>query len=480
MPRVNSHIEALFLCGISILAAVYTVLDSARGDLGGKGQFQLSFVPGSLDSSGRFMGGTELRVLTTHGDKLYAGNGYWEDRPGAEGLQGAQILVLDGSGAQWRVDHTFDERMPNGRPRNLAISALSEVSFATDSTGERLPRPASLLIASTWDLTGTTRVFSRDDATGAWAATTLAQDRTAPDFLPQVRSFVAHRDRQTGIESVFAGQDPRGVFSGVYDAMVTGRIRWGSAPELDLSGISTSAFPGLAGRLRVSSFAECNGRLYAAVGQQIYERIDGPEPHWRLLYTNPHPGRSETGLRGLTSIPSPSGTGEVLLAAVEGDAARVVRVDPKDGSEATDLDLVAFLSNAWQTRTGYVIGAYNDMTKVRDPQRGDLLLMGLEAFIPQRSPTPSGPSVVDVGYGRLDAGAWYLVRYPGGRYDLREITASPNMGQALVATRSIRVSPFPSDTGTLYFAGYDANKAPAHNTAWIFRASFATALEVSR
>jgi len=149
MPRVNSHIEALFLCGISILAAVYTVLDSARGDLGGKGQFQLSFVPGSLDSSGRFMGGTELRVLTTHGGKLYAGNGYWEDRPGAEGLQGAQILVLDGSGAQWRVDHTFDERMPNGRPRNLAISALSEVSFATDSTGARVPRPVSLLIAST-------------------------------------------------------------------------------------------------------------------------------------------------------------------------------------------------------------------------------------------------------------------------------------------------------------------------------------------
>jgi hypothetical protein len=426
MPHVNSQIARLLLCGISVLAVLYPMLDLARGDPGGEGQFQLSFAPGSLDTAGRFMGGTEVRVLTTHGGKLYAGNGYWEDRPGAEGPQGAQILVLDGSGAQWRVDHVFDERMPNGRPRNLAISALSEVSLATDGAGARLPRPVSLLIASTWDLTGATRVFSRDDATGAWAATTLAQDRTAPDFLPQIRSFGAHRDRQTGIESVFAGQDPRGVFSGVYDAMVPGRIRWGSGPELDLSGISTSAFPGLAGRLRVSSFAECNSRLYAAVGQQIYERIDGPEPHWRLVYTNPHPGRSETGLRGLTSIPSPSGTGEVLLAAVEGDAARVVRVDPKDGSEATDLDLVTFLSNAWQTRTGYVIGAYNDMTKIRDPQRGDLLLMGLEAFIPQRLPTPTGHSVVDVGYGRLDAGAWYLVRYPGGRYDLREITASPN------------------------------------------------------
>jgi hypothetical protein len=56
------------------------------------------------------------------------------------------------------------------------------------------------------------------------------------------------------------------------------------------------------------------------------------------------------------------------------------------------------------------------MTKVRDPQRGDLPVMGLEAFIPARSPALSGHSVVDVGYGRLDAGGWYLIRYPDSRY----------------------------------------------------------------
>ncbi len=319
-------------------------------------------------------------------------------------------------------------------------------------------------------------MFSRDDATGVWTAGTLAQDCAAPDSLPQVRSFGAHRDRQPGIDLIFAGQDPRGIFSGGYDAAVPGRIRWGAGPELDISGISTSGFPGLAGRLRVSSFAECNGRLYAVVGQQIYERSYGPEPHWRLVYTNPHPGRSETGLRGLTAVPNPPGSGEVLLAAVEGDAARIVRVDPKDGSEATELDLESFLSTAWQTRVSYVIAAYNDMAKIRDPQRGDLLLMGLEAFIPARSPVSSGHSVVDVGYGRLDAGAWFLARYPGGRYELRQIVGSPATGQALVATRTIRASPFPNDGGTIYFAGYDANKAPAHNTAWIFRASLAAAL----
>jgi hypothetical protein len=40
------------------------------------------------------MGGTEMRVLTTHGGKLYAGNGYWEDQSGPERLQDAEILVL--------------------------------------------------------------------------------------------------------------------------------------------------------------------------------------------------------------------------------------------------------------------------------------------------------------------------------------------------------------------------------------------------
>ena len=197
---------------------------AASGSARGEGDFQLSFAAGSTDSAGRFTGGTELRVLAVHGGKLYAGNGYWEDRPGPEGPQGAQILVLDGSDARWRVEHAFDERMPNGRPRDLAVSALNEVGFATAGTGVRLPQPVALLMASTWDLFGTTRVFSRDDATGAWVATTLTQDRTAPDFLPQVRSFGAHRDRQTGIDLVFAGQDPRGIFSGSYDATATSQL----------------------------------------------------------------------------------------------------------------------------------------------------------------------------------------------------------------------------------------------------------------
>ena len=100
--------------------------------------------------------------------------------------------------------------------RDLAVSTLEEVTFATDGSGARLPAPVSLLIAANWDLTGTARVFSRDDATGAWTAASLAQGRPMPGFLPQVRSLGGHRDRVTGVD----------------------RVRWTTAPELDLSGVS--------------------------------------------------------------------------------------------------------------------------------------------------------------------------------------------------------------------------------------------------
>src|SRR5262249_46709123 len=149
----------------------------------------VSFTAGSRDATGAFMGGTELRNLVAYRGRLYAGNGYWEDRPGEEGRQGPQILVLDAPGAAWRVEHGFDEWISQSRRRDLAISALAAVFFVTDGAGAPLKEPVSMLLASTWDLTGTARVFTRDDATGAWTAVSLAQDEPQPKFLPQIRVF---------------------------------------------------------------------------------------------------------------------------------------------------------------------------------------------------------------------------------------------------------------------------------------------------
>jgi hypothetical protein len=403
------------------------------------------------------VGGTEVRSLVAHGGKLYAGNGYWEDQ--SEASQGAEILVLDRPGGRWRVDHAFNERMPNGRARHLAI----------DASGKPLAEPVSILLASTWDLSGEVQVYARDDATGEWMGETLARDQRIPGVrdLAQVRSFGSHRDSVTGIDYAFAGHDPHGIFSGVYDPKVPGRIRWSQTPELDLSSLT----PAAAGvrEVRVASFAECNGRLYATVGQQIYERTDGATPQWRLIYANRNPGRSETGLRGLTAVPSPTGQGQALIAAVEGSAARIVRIDPRDGSEATELDLRDYLSKAWGMDVGYIIAAYNNMAKVRDSQGEDVLLIGLEAFIPPTSQVAQGHRVADAGKGRLEGDAWYLIRHSNGSYDLRRVPPRP--GQPMVSTRSILAS-----GDAVYFAGFDANKAPAHATAWVVQSTIEAAI----
>lgn len=163
---------------------------------------------------------------------------------------------------------------------------------------------------------------------------------------------------------------------------------------------------------------------------------------------------------------------------MEGNAARIVRVDPRDGSEATELELADFLGRRWGMPASYAIAAYNDMAKVRDPDGGEALLIGIEAFIPLRAPIAAGHQVVDVGYGRLEAGGWYLVRHPNGQYGLGQV-GTPS-GRALVSIRTIRVSPFPQEPDAIYFAGYDANKAPIHDTAWIMRSTTAAALDAAR
>ena len=430
--------------------------------------FAPSYIPGTSDTDGRFMGGTEIRALVAHGGKLFAGNGYWKDVPGPEGTPGAQILVLDGPGARWRVDATFDDPLPGGRQRHLAVSALAEATFRTDGHGRPLPSPRTVLLASTWDLTGTRTVFVRNDATAIWSGTVLARDPPTKDFLPQVRTFGTHRDRVTGADTVFAG-DTRGVYAGADDPGVPGGVRWGAAPELPLTADMATG-PGLAGRLRISSFAEASGKLFAAIGQQVWVRQDGPSPQWQRLYSNPTPFYSQMGLRGLTAVTETDGH-QVLLAAVEGFRSRVVRIDPETGVEATDLDLTSLLNRSWGTKVSYVIGAYNDMPTL-PPPNGQALLIGLEAFIPAASPRPLGHSVLDINHG-LEGGAWFLLRRSDGAYELHEVTLDHTpVNPGLVAVRVALASPFPAETGLMYLGGYDANDAPAHDTAWIARGRF--------
>ena len=202
-------------------------------------------------------------------------------------------------------------------------------------------------------------------------------------------------------------------------------------------------------------------------------------PHWRPIYTNPDPGYSQSGLRGLTAVPGRSGEGQALIAGVEGTAPRIVRIDPRDGSEATELDLRDFLGKGWGMGVRYAIAGYNDMTEVRELNAEDVLLIGLESVV-----NPGPQVAADHGFlisarVALSRAAWYLIRHPNGNYDLRPIPA-PRPGQLMVATRSMVVSPFPTERDAIYFAGYDASKTPVHNTAWIVRSTIEAAIGGSR
>jgi hypothetical protein len=53
-------------------------------------------------------------------------------------------------------------------------------------------------------------------------------------------------------------------------------------------------------------------------------RSVGAAPRWQLLYSNPSPHYSQTGLRGLTAASEP-GQDTFLLAAVEGNKSRIRR-----------------------------------------------------------------------------------------------------------------------------------------------------------
>ncbi len=412
------------------------------------------------------IGGTEVRALAIFDGKLFAAIGYWKDTEQENlALPGAQVLRLDGVNSEWQVDFQLDERMPVGRRRYQAISNLKAVRFAVDDAGEPLDPPVNLLLAGVWSHGGL-EVFSR--ATGSpsfpWSRIRIPGHENAPPGS-QVRSFALHKDQITGVDVVFAGAS-NAIFTGRYNRTQKS-IVWNPQPEWQGEVGRPSA------KGRVSSFAECNGKLYAAVHGVIYERLDGPSPEWKKIFETTIQDANDpavTGLRGLTSIRNNSGPGEVLLASVEDSPARIYRIDPHEIAASglygatLELDVSAFLTQALGTRVSYGGIAYNDTTEYasHDPHC-PFRLIGMEVI------TPDAPETF--GKNKFDPRAFYLIRDCSGHYTLREIADSRIVPKPqLVAVRALAVSPFAADPiGTVYAGGFDANNTPVHNTAWLYR-----------
>jgi hypothetical protein len=280
------------------------------------------------------------------------------------------------------------------------------------------------------------------------------------------RALYLYKDPVTGVDLLFAGgvglraSDGNGsnaIFTGVYDPTAVGSIRW----NIEFTGFEH----------RVMAFTACNGDLYFSAKGDLYKRLmHSTYPRWQKVYSDAHFFKEHnSGLRGLTTIADPEGSGkEVILASLEGAPGLILRIDPhKDHTAKVELDITAYLSQHWgNLRVPYVIAAYNDIPSVRDPHSGQrVYLIGLQAHCPLPGHVHS---------------AWYLARDEKARYSLHEIQPIQHATEKkpkLVAVRAIAVSPFAQDAESiLYFGGYDANFRTTHNSAWLYRVGLDTAL----
>jgi hypothetical protein len=242
----------------------------------GSTTWSLSFTAGT-DANGNYIGGTEMRFLVPHtipnGDPfpnpdgapgsttctvstgcpaLFAFNGYWEDAPGPEGYQCGQSLILPypaSAGGQWIQDYNFGNgeggACPGTAPPSavLAVAAAGEHCFTTYGTGSPTPGGSLCkLFAGLWDESNPTFadppcaladtpnvVADRLDGSGTWEEIQLSCDNAGVLTLSQPRSFAGHVDNQSGVDMIFAGTNPRGIFSGTLNA--NGTIAWGANPE---------------------------------------------------------------------------------------------------------------------------------------------------------------------------------------------------------------------------------------------------------
>lgn len=421
------------------------------------GGWEQSFKAGTIDkSTGKAIRGTEIIHLAAHKGRLYAGNGYWMDPRGHANTPWSQVLVLDSPNGTWKVDLALGAK-------HLRVTVLESVTFTTDGEGKKLAEPVNLLMAASDIQSGHrhTHIWTRDDEKNTWTRTTLAGD---PKYRRSTRALTVHRDRRTGVDRIFIAAGALGVYSGVYDPKQPGKVRWDAKAEL---GPVT---------IRPMAFVEANGDLYTSAGVSVYRRTDGPAPVWKKVYSDKTREHWELGgIRGLTAVASPKGSGESILFS---HTDRLIRIDPRnDHKAAVELNIRQLLQKSWGTRVpGSIIAAYSYLMPLKDPATGRTVhIAGVQARI-ERGRKDSRYSA-NTFYGWY-AGGSYIIRESAGSYRLKEVNGPWTPGKPkLVAPRAFVVSPFGEDAGEyVYFGGFDANFFPAPHTAWIFQAGVKTVL----
>jgi hypothetical protein len=318
-------------------------------------------------------------------------------------------------------------------------------------------------------------VMVRNDATGKWIKTTPhSGPKTSDPHDVSVRAMRVYTDRITHEERMYLTIGSKGVLSGVYDPKVKGWIRWRPFHPVPFSN-------------RALSICEANRSLVIGAGDAVWRRKDGASPeyeeihHFRDLVGRPvHPGIG--GIRGMTTIKNPNGTGHSLLLfwtnpGRAGARGSIYRLDPDGKGGYTrheDVRLAPVLREEMGVHATFFLGAYSYFQPLRNPATGQVEhLVGL--YVQLGHGEHSYPT-----WNKVYKGGLYAIRDEKGRYRINEVNGRHNgLDTPMTAVRAIEPSPFPGDTD-VYFGGHDCAGNMSTDFAWIYKAPLRTALRLSK
>ena len=327
-------------------------------------QPSLLFGARAMGTDEKKMTGTETMHIEAYGGQLFASFGMWMSpafvKKQFDRIQPC-IARLDRAGGKWVVD------MQGQHSSRFAtrISCLKTITWTRDYKGQVLNPPVQQLVAMYGLAARGNFMLFRDDknksAPGAQHAWHEVRYSVPKDFRGEsvARACTVYRDSVTGVERLFALHDYSGVMSGCYDpsSKNPGHVVWDKASEkLDLSLVGNPR----ALQIRPLALVVSGGRLYLSSGAWILRRVDGQKPVWKVVLdvTKMRSKDGELkdavgGLRGMTAVPSLSGTGSSLLFCWTPNGQSVgyiLRTSPRKATRRATLWKSA-LSNPWRKST---------------------------------------------------------------------------------------------------------------------------------
>ena len=420
---------------------------------------ETSWTAGASDKNGKRMNGTEILKLASHKGKLFAATTMWMETDNS--LSGCQVLVKDSVDSQWKVDLKLGAT-------HSRLTALQSFEFKTDHQGKAI-EPVTMLLAAPSSRRGVVSIWARQDEAGGWLEFPLGKIKSTS----QVRGMGFHRDTVTGADMVFAGvsgsknaEPSLGMLTASYNPDAKEKLAWSRKPELMLPKGE-----------RFMEYAVCNGVLYASSTKDIWIRKDGKKPEWKSVYHNARM-TSGGGIRGLVTVPAPSGNKEALVFITNG----VTRMlDPnRKNTVKEELDIADFLAKKWSLPIDGSLAGYNKIVHDKGSEGQDQWLIGFQCSYDKRYVENGGMKrhnirVRDDGRRPIRYFASernFLVRtLEKGKpvYTVRSFDAAGKGTSG--AVRSICRSPFEGEEEILYLGGGECNGMPSHDTGWIYTVS---------